>query len=141
MKNFGITLVILVIIIGGLIAADYYWWNKIFFKPKEDNEDKTKSSNANSSSNVAAAAATNNQSTIFPLKKGSIGIEVKYLQAAINTFQGQNLKVDGVFGSATQNALYKIFKVKAVPEKDYNIWVKPYIPEIKRRYELQGIIL
>lgn len=136
MKNFGITLVILVIIIGGLIAADYYWWNKIFFKPKEDNEDKTKSSNANSSSN-----ATNNQSTIFPLKKGSIGIEVKYLQAAINTFQGQNLSIDGIFGNATEKALLKIYNIKTVPEKEYNIWVKPYIAEIKRRYELQGIIL
>lgn len=139
MKNLTVILVVIIIISLAVVAADYIWWNKLIFKkPDEDLETKKTSGNASSGNN---SSNTQNSSSSFPLMNGSKGLEVKYLQAGLNTFQGQNLKVDGVFGSATQNALYKIFKVKVVPEKDYNIWVKPYIPEIKRRYELQGIIL
>lgn len=55
------------------------------------------------SSNVSAPPA----SSSFPIKKGSSGSSVKYLQNLLNAKYSTGLVVDGVFGTATETALFE----------------------------------
>lgn len=59
--------------------------------------------------------------SVFPLKQGSRGEEVKKLQKYINAQnQGVTLDVDGIYGSKTQSAVYMIFGQNEVSKKVYN---------------------
>jgi LPXTG-motif cell wall-anchored protein len=62
----------------------------------------------------------------FPLKIGSRGEDVKYLQKWINTFAtfGQSrIEEDGVFGTETESRLYMLLGKKSIPKElfDKNI--------------------
>ena len=44
------------------------------------------------------------------LRRGSQGENVKYLQNLLNYIYGQNLKVDGIFGAATEASVKRFQK-------------------------------
>jgi hypothetical protein len=137
MKNTGTIILSVILLIIAFVAVDYFYLKKVFFKPTEDGEKNVKKENGEKSNSNTSP----DKKSSFPLIKGSKGKEVKYLQAALNHYKNQNLTIDGIFGADTENTLNKIFKVKAVIEKDYNIWVKPYISTLEKVYSRQGIIL
>ena len=62
----------------------------------------------------------------FPLKKGSSGLLVTYLQKAVNFYietvrkQKAPLKVDGKFGPNTEKWVFEVFKVRQVSQALYD---------------------
>jgi hypothetical protein len=69
------------------------------------------SGNANTASKQTTSSSANSvyspASTGFPLTLGSTGANVKALQTALNN-AGQNIAVDGIFGTRTENALVAV---------------------------------
>ena len=85
--------------------------------------------------------------TDFPLKKGSEGIEVLYLQAWLNKYYENELELDGIFGgrtwAAAKNASWVPFIINYdndINEYLYLANVKPLEAELKQYINKQGII-
>lgn len=53
----------------------------------------------------------------YPLKKGSSGVYVKYLQEALNKLYGANLDTDGKFGNKTAEAVNHYLNTDTVDSK------------------------
>lgn len=53
----------------------------------------------------------------YPLKKGSSGVYVKYLQEALNKLYGANLDTDGKFGNKTAEAVKHYLNTDTVDSK------------------------
>lgn len=90
-------------------------------------------SGSNSGSNSGSSATTPTAS-IFPLKKGSRGDEVRKLQAKMNNWVSyymltgikppyQRLSEDGVFGPKTEANLNFILKKKSITESAYRSFI------------------
>ncbi|MEP7374728.1 MAG: peptidoglycan-binding domain-containing protein [Chitinophagaceae bacterium] len=73
---------------------------------------------------TAAAKKTKANDNVFPLKKGSRGDSVSQLQEALNTKYKASLKVDGIFGSRTEDALRKAGRPATVSESEFNVLVQ-----------------
>lgn len=76
---------------------------------------------------------TNNAWGNFPLKMGSRGNEVTFLQAYINQYFGGQLSPDGIWGSKTQEAFEGfVSKVEFISsnqfisEAEYNGYIRPH---------------
>lgn len=104
-------LIIAVIII--IIAVITYF---VFFKKKQNAEVEEKEPEV--------------KPDIFPLKKGSKGIEVLNLQKFLN-FQTKPpmaaIAEDGIFGDETESRLFEIQKTKEMPKMAYYSLVGKYI--------------
>lgn len=92
------------------------------------------SSGSGSGSN-SGSSATTPAASIFPLKKGSRGDEVRKLQAKMNEWTSyywftlttkppyQRLSEDGVFGAKTEANLNFILKKKSITESAYRSFI------------------
>jgi hypothetical protein len=100
---------------------------------------KDKSSSITKPSQGSGYVSTGNDD--FPLVKGSNGVRVKYLQAALNYYKSQKLVIDGDFGDNTLKALKSAYGISAVPESAYNISIKPFEGSLKTYMQFQGIII
>lgn len=81
----------------------------------------------------AAAAAAQQQGQVFnpnrPLTEGVRGLEVEFLQSALNQEGGYGLKVDGIFGPYTAAALYDARQVRTITLNQY-ITTTPVDPDL-----------
>lgn len=68
-------------------------------------------------SNTPTAASTTNleANDSFPLKKGSKGNNVVYLQNALNKFSSSKITADGVFGEQTYNKILTTVNASSYP--------------------------
>lgn len=99
-------------LLGAGIGAFIYFRNK--GKDKRDKEDRGETEKETTASGGATAtteesewSAKDLQAGDTKLRIGSEGRKVAMLQALLNHFEGQNLKIDGSFGNATRWALVK----------------------------------
>jgi peptidoglycan hydrolase-like protein with peptidoglycan-binding domain len=92
-----------ILIVGG-VSVGLFIVARVINKRKGESVDSTKSGNDKS-----------DISGVFPLKKGSKGEEVKFVQRLLNEKFNAGLPVDGNFDSATESALISAqnsFRVK-----------------------------
>ncbi len=84
-----------------------------------------------------------NKANDFPLKKGSRGDKVKYLQEYLNYSGDYKLLVDGIFGDKTEDAVITELspaggKIKEVSENYYNQFIVPFINYAVTGYKSGG---
>ncbi len=145
-KSTGI-MVAVVLAVVLILCAIYFFYLKPKRKAKKiNNAGNENSSTTTTKGNGASSIQVNTNNTgltntTFPLKQGSKGTEVLYLQAALNYFKGKTLALDGDFGPLTEAALYSVSGVKAAPEYYYNQLVKPYMSQLKLYMQNKGIAI
>lgn len=99
-------------LLGAGIGAFFYFKNRRDDKRvKEEGGETDKETKAGGGAKATVEegewSAKALQAGSTKLKIGSKGRRVAMLQALLNHFEGQNLKIDGVFGNATRWALVK----------------------------------
>lgn len=147
MKKEQIIGLVIAVIILVILAVIYFF----YLKPKGIKLSKkgkgittpNDSTDENSSTYAAYIPSTNTSitATTFPLKLGSNGTQVLYLQAALNYAKGKSLVLDGDFGSLTEAALFEGYGVKYITESQYNSFVKPYITQLNVYLQTQGVTI
>lgn len=118
-KNTVIIMIILIMTIGAAVWYFFIRKKTVKFQEPESNVD------------IKTGKSINWVGDSFPLKKGSSGEKVKYIQAGMNLMKGENLSIDGKFGNKTEAALQKNFGVNQISESVYFSFVNPNINKIK----------
>lgn len=106
-----VILIIVVIVIFILL--------NVFLKKKNNTNSSTSNTNTNHSNGVGGSIVDNLPLVGFPLKKGSIGMNVSTLQAYLNS-KGASLDVDGIFGNLTLAALKQYTGLSEVSQTYFN---------------------
>ena len=111
----------IILVIAAIVAAVI-----IIYRPKK-NEDggSSTSTGTNNGQNVGTSTSTSD----FPLKKGSRGEKVKFIQKYINKLAGIDLlTVDGIWGNATEafarQELTRAYADRQITLNEYNRLVR-----------------
>lgn len=123
-KNNKILLLVCIIVVVITAATLYYFEKK---RKEELSEGEIKSSSGTTTQTTT--------SSVFPLKKGSKGEEVKNLQRKINEYLTyywfmlqvkptyQTLSVDGIWGTKTESNVQYVFKKNQISEQEYKLFL------------------
>lgn len=76
-----------------------------------------------------------------PYKKGDRGLEVLFIQAWLNMFKGEDLKLDGIFGPKTLEAVKRHFNTDQVCSTCYDMAIRPQEAILKQYLAQNGIMI
>lgn len=105
------------------ISAGAWWYFKM--RKTEDSSETATGENATKGIDPAISQIANKNTRFkpivpkYPIKKNDSGDYVKVIQGYLNTKYNTKLKIDGIFGSDTENALVAIFRNKEVNQSQY----------------------
>ena len=137
-KNTIIALVVAVLAVAGTVI---FLWQ---YDKKQNAKDDKKTDPETPATKPTTKPTT--PASVFPLKRGSKGAEVKALQRKMNEFIGvyyftfekgkkppyTNLSVDGDFGPKTEANVKFVFGTSTVTQAQYNKFLsKIIIPDVK----------
>lgn len=122
------------ILIGALVMIGaLLWWMR------------RKQTTAGSSTGGSSGTRLLLGSADFPLKKGSRGKEVLYVQAFLNTEFKETLTLDGIFGSQTLSAWSRSMAMvwssnsSNVSQETYQLYIKPRQANLDMYIKTKGI--
>lgn len=113
----------IILVIAAIVAA------VIIIYRREKNEYEDGGSSTSTGTNNGQNVGTSTSTSDFPLKKGSRGEKVKFIQKYINKLAGIDLlTVDGIWGNATEafarQQLTRAYADRQITQNEYNRLVR-----------------